>query len=188
MATANDNRDALVDYWIGNSKIEYTNSSDPITLGPETITVKENRIIKTSKDLTINANIVYDNDVRYDSVSQIPKLIISANNITISCNVSMIDAILIAKNNINTCNSYGSGEEQANEAERNNQLRIRGAVIANSLTPSRTHGAGIEGESAIPAEIINYDSSVMLWAQYMAGNDDSAALTVTYQRELAPRY
>ena len=61
-------------------------------------------------------------------------------------------------------------------------------IIANKLVPSRTHGAGTEENSGVPAEIINYDSSAMLWAQYMAGSADTGALTVTYQRELAPRY
>lgn len=214
VATANDNRDALVDYWVADSikgtdngvvyvnddrnivqtiagkNVQYTNTQDEIRVNGGTLTKGTTRIIKTSRNATIVGNIVYEDG--YGGVADIPKMIISADTITISCNVDRIDAILIAKNSINTCNdhiSYGDKETgPANAAEQNRQLLVRGMVIANKLIPSRTHGAGTKEKSGEPAETINYDSSTMLWAQYMAGNDDSGALTVTYQRELAPRY
>lgn len=213
VATANDNRDALVDYWvaasarqeseltinIGNDAgtyetvttiagkpVNYTNTTARLTVNGGVISTGLSRIIKTSNDVDINGNISYADGI-YGNVSEIPKLIISANNITISCGVERIDAILIAKNSVNTCDSYGS-TGQANESVRGEKLTVRGMIIANKLIPSRTHGAGTKEESGTPAEIINYDSSAMLWAQYMAGSADTGALTVTYQRELAPRY
>ena len=214
VATANDNRDALVDYWvaasarqeseltinIGNDAgtyetvttiagkpVNYTNTFANLTINGGTLSTGLSRIIKTSNDVVINGDILYAYG-EYSNASQIPKLIISANNITISCGVEKIDAILIAKNSVNTCDSYGS-TGQANESVRGEKLlTIRGMIIANKLVPSRTYGAGTEEESGVPAEIINYDSSAMLWAQYMAGSADTGALTVTYQRELAPRY
>ena len=214
VATANDNRDALVDYWVADSikgtdngevyvnddrnivqtiagkNVQYTNTQDEIRVNGGALAKGTTRIIKTSRNATIVGNIVYEDG--YGGAADIPKMIISADTITISCNVDRIDAILIAKNSINTCNdhiSYGDKETgPANAAEQNRQLLVRGMVIANKLIPSRTYGAGKGADSGAPAETINYDSSTMLWAQYMAGNDDSGALTVTYQRELAPRY
>jgi hypothetical protein len=83
------------------------------------------------------------------------------------------------------------------------QLIINGAVIANNMVLHRTYGnsMGIASNGAngrywlpsvvgsdTPAEIINYDSSLMLWGEAMAGAAESDTYTVTYQHELAPRY
>ena len=114
----------------------------------------------------------------------IPKLIIYAKNIKINCEVTKIDAVLIADDNIDTCADI----EDVNAEGRSKQLTIFGTVITDTLDLKRTYGAATGTNSAVPAEIINYDTSLYLWANQNAGLTKSGRITSTYQRELPPRY
>ncbi|MBR3144011.1 hypothetical protein IKF12_02300 [Candidatus Saccharibacteria bacterium] len=164
----------------------------PSLSGLVTVTNNTN-IVKASGNIVISGNIYYSGPGSgFTSLSQIPKTVIYANkNIYIACNVSRIDAVLIAGGTIDTC--YDGGD--VNSYARSNQLLVNGVLIADKLIPGRTYGntMGIVGGSwnvgsESPAEIINYDSSLLLWSQSMAGAAESDTLTVTYQHELAPRY
>lgn len=164
----------------------------PSLSGLVTVTNNTN-IVKASGNIVISGNINYSGPWSgFTSLSQIPKTVIYANkNIYIACNVSRIDAVLIAGGTIDTC--YDGGD--VNSYARSNQLLVNGVLIADKLIPGRTYGntMGIVGGSwnvgsESPAEIINYDSSLLLWSQSMAGAAESDTLTVTYQHELAPRY
>ncbi len=144
-------------------------------------------IIRSNNDITINENIGYISPSGgYSKFIDMQKLIIySKKNIKISCNVSSIDAILIAEENINTCYNAPNND---NASERNGQFRLNGAIIANNLTLGRSFGSGGGVYPALPAEIINHDSSLLLWGRAQADASDSNKTYTTYTRELAPRY
>lgn len=141
------------------------------------------KVIRTNGDVVIDDNITYRND-GYSNLESIPKIIIYAENINISCSVTRIDAVLIADEKINTC----SGDITDNSSLRSTPLMIRGSVISNTLTLGRTYGAATGKNSVIPAEIINYDTSLYLWANNQSSATTSGKLTETYINELAPRY
>ena len=140
-------------------------------------------VARTNGNITINANIIYNNDL-YSTIADIPKAFIYANNINIGCNVTRIDAILVANRTVNTCNTAGTD----NAPERSNQLVINGAIIANKLVLGRTFGAGVGAYTKIPAEVINYDTSMLLWTKNRSTGGDYNKLTAVYQHELAPRF
>lgn len=205
------NRAALADYWgsaggdvgsvsvnlgagdfgsaIGSATgkdIRYLASSGTVTIGNSYINPNMTRIVKAAS-VMIGDNIVY-NDGGYDSLQTVPKAVIySSGNITIGCNVNRVDAILIAEGSIYTCDEYiASGTVR--EYARSNQLKINGALIGDTLILGRTYGNTKGVNSGTPAEVINYDSSALLWGASMASAEESDTLTVTYQHELAPRY
>lgn len=143
------------------------------------------KAVETNGLVTIKDNIEYENkNDNYSNLESIPKIIIYAKNINISCSVTRIDAVLIADEKINTC----SDNITDNSSLRSTPLMIRGSVISNTLTLGRTYGAATGKNSVIPAEIINYDTSLYLWANNQSSATTSGKLTETYINELAPRY
>lgn len=122
----------------------------------------------------IDEDIIVPDDRSYGSLAEIraeaAKHIIAAEKITISCDVKRIDAFLVAK--------------KIETGDCGDQLIINGAVEIledGSLELGRTYGAGSGDESAIPAEIINFNGIPLT----LTGGD---ALRVVSQRELPPRY
>ncbi len=162
-------------YTIGNGDIHITTSE--IALGQTYI------VQSTGGSVFIEGNITYkDGAVNAD---EIPKLIVYAkNDIKINCSVNRVDAALIAENTVDTCRDSNN----INDAKRSNQLVINGTVIANKINLKRTYGAGAGIYSSIPAEIINYDSSLVMWARSRADTTQTGTLNETYTHELAPRY
>ena len=135
----------------------------------------------SGKSLTINDNIVYEDG--YSTFSDIPKLVIySEGDIIIGCNVTRIDAVLISEGNINSCRN-----DDINSRENSNQLIINGSIITDTLTLNRTYGAAKGANSIIPAEIVNYDTTLYLWGTNDASVSGSAKLNAVYVREIAPR-
>ena len=141
-------------------------------------------------NVVITGNIKYS-DGPYANVNKIPKAIIYAKNISINCDVARVDAILIAKDTINTCTGAFNNDSQdkINAEERQKvQLKINGALVAKTVIFSRTSGAGVGVESGTPAEIINYDTTIPLWQRNILRSDGYKTLTSVYQHEMAPRY
>lgn len=153
-------------------------------VGPDSLGMGATKVNIHSGTVQINGDITVPNGT-YSTLGQIPKYIIYAKggDIIIGCNVHQIDAVLIADGNVNTCNN-----SDVNSAARSGQLIINGAVVTGSMTLNRTFGAGPGGKSITPAELINYDSSLYLWAHRMAAAGYSGLLTETASRELPPRY
>ncbi len=139
-------------------------------------------------DCNGNFNINGDLEIysgSYTSLFDVPKLIIYTNkNINIKCDVTRIDAVLIADGEVDTCSDSNS----INDSKRAKQLRINGTVIANKLKAKRTYGAATGTNSGEPAEIINFDTSLYLWGAPQAEATGSGKLELIYQTELAPRY
>lgn len=212
------NRKALVDFWATGDantgagyvdlnsnyqtiasptgvSIRFTNGGDSdMTLSGLTVPAGVTHIIRTNGNVTVGGDIIYNPDTML-TVGQIPKVVIYANNVDIDCNVTQLDAIVIAEGNVNTCVNGGD----INSRERSHQLNMRGMIISNTLELGRTYGAAAytgkvynnsvtQLPSSIPAEAINYDTSAILWGRYMSGAGESDTMTVTYQHELAPRY
>lgn len=173
---------ALIERFTGGDDegINYIAAGD-YNLSTTTIPKGETRVISSTGTVTISGNVVYADS--YTKLSDVPKLIIYAKNITINCDVSRVDAVLIAENNVNTCPSTSYDAR-----ENSNQLKINGVVIANTLTANRTYGAATGANSIVPAEIIDYDTTLYLWGNSQADADESGRLNITYQHELSPRY
>ena len=136
--------------------------------------------------ITISGDLVYS-DKKYESLSQIPKLVIYAeHDIDISCNVEEIDALLIAGGTVRTC----ANSDNINSARNSKQLKIVGAVIANKLEPRRTYGAATGANSIVPAEIINFDPSLYLWnkpVNNVAEEIVTGGLEPSFVVEVSPR-
>lgn len=158
-----------------------------VTIYSGTVGQNVTRIVRSSGDVTIDGSIYY-NGGPYTAAGRVPKTVIYANgNISISCYVSRVDAILVAGGTVDTCyQAAGTSEEDAIRSQ--NQLVINGAVIANKMEVPRTYGTATGYDTVRPAEVINYDTSALIWGQSMADAGESDTLTVTYQHELAPRY
>lgn len=141
---------------------------------------------RQGEDYPIADNIV--NDANAGVLEDLPKVVIYAKNIYISCSVTRIDAVLIAEGEVNTC-SNGEGDSPViNDAARSNQLKINGAVIAGKLIANRTYGAATGNYSMVPAEIINFDPTLYLWGKSVSENEANMSLLTTYLHELSPRY
>ena len=203
-------RDALMSYWwvmdagyiekasvnlaadyvetrtMQGNEVRYTEPASTIaqlTLVSATIPKGVTHVVRADGDIRINGNISYENTT-YTTQSEIPKLLIySGGNITISCHVDRVDAIVIAEGQVSTCDSY-----DVNAAANSRQLMITGMVIADSLTLNRTYGAATGVNSSVPAEIVNYDTSALLWGKGMADANDFETFRTVYQHEIAPRY
>ena len=155
------------------------------------------QMVHSDGTIFINDNLAYDG--RYNKYSELPKLVIYGKNVVIDCNVTRIDALIVADEKVVTCNNYGginlndnnfktSVEEHINDEQNSKQLKINGAIIAKTLVANRTYGAATGANSIVPAEIINFDPSLYMWGNF--GDDDSdnnGELEVTLTKELAPR-
>ena len=151
------------------------------------------KMVRSDKNIAINSNIVYTG--RYTELDKIPKVVIYANKVNISCGVTRIDALIIADRTVDTCPD--SAGNKINQRKNSNQLVVNGAIIASKLAAHRTYGAATGINSIVPAEIINFDPSLYMWGgddEDNGGNGDgndsetgANNLNVTYIRELAPR-
>ena len=165
------------------NQIRYTQSSGNITLVSATIPKGATHLVEANGDVRINGNITYQS-TNYTTAAEIPKLLIySTGDITIDCGVDRVDAIIVAEGQVSSCDSTN-----VNAAINSRQLTVNGMIIADSLVLNRTYGAATSVNSGVPAEIINYDTSAIIWGKGMADANDFETLTTVYQHELAPRY
>lgn len=143
------------------------------------------QVVHSRENVNIVGNLVYENG--YQNFAEMPKLVIYAgNDVNISCGVNRIDAILIAENSVKTCSDSNDVNARANA----NQLTINGGVVSKALEPRRTYGAATGANSMIPAEIINFDTSLYLWGgdwNEEAVDNQSTNMDITYNKEIAPR-
>ncbi|MBQ3321184.1 hypothetical protein IJG71_03635, partial [Candidatus Saccharibacteria bacterium] len=148
-------------------------------------------IASSDEDITISGDLVYSGT--FNSLNELPKLVIYANNVNINCNVERIDALIIANDKVRTCSDSGD----INNIENSTQLKVNGAIISNNLEANRTYGASTGANSIIPAEIINFDPTLYKFGDITkAGDDDDdeteitdpdSTLDVVYIKETAPR-
>lgn len=160
-----------------------------LTLTQSELSPGKSVILKVSGTVTITGNQTYKNDnngVKYTSISQLPQLLIIANNINIVDSVTNVDAWLIAKNgSINTCSSVAVGAPlSANLCS--NPLSINGPIMAKKLYLRRTAGSSVAAKSGDPAEILNLRADAYLWA--FARATSSGSVQTVYTTELPPRF
>lgn len=173
----------------------YSNISE-IRLGEEEL-VDNRRFYENTGNISILTDIRIDrsnSDNNFSRLDDVPQVVVYAENINIACDVGRIDAILIATNTIDTCahddkpNEEDEAKKQlANLGIAQKQLIINGAMYANTIHFDRTYGAGTGTRSIVPAEIVNYDNS-MLFTGGGGGTPTGGSMDVVYVRELAPRY
>lgn len=178
LASATAGNSSAYEYHDGN----FTLDGNVINVGGFTKT------IRVDGDLTITGNLTYSGS--YVALADVPKLILYAKNINISCTVTRVDALLIADGTVDTCtDTNGNSIYNTNDPRLSRQLVINGAVVANELIPSRTYGAATGSESITPAEIINFDPTLYRFGNSTRNSTDDSTgrLEVTYIRELAPR-
>ncbi|MBR3229083.1 hypothetical protein IKF67_02540 [Candidatus Saccharibacteria bacterium] len=174
-------------------KIEDTNkyyyySADDLTVSNEAnggfVTFGTIQVVHSDKTITISHDLIYDVATGYTKLEDMPKLVIYAKNIVIDCGVKRIDALLVADENVKTCNS-----DNINDIRNSNQLVINGAVIANSLTANRTYGSATGANSMIPSEIINFDPTLYLWGGSRADDETKElSLDITMLQEVSQRF
>lgn len=140
-------------------------------------------------NLRISGDIV-NSDRTVNSDNDFRQIIIIANgNITIDPGVKTVDAWLIAKGTINTCAVNGlQNIQNVTTGNCNEQLRIRGGTLSNTLRLWRTHGSDGRTASSLsePAEIINQSADTYLWGQAQSGGQGK--IVTTYTKELPVRY
>ncbi|MBO4813092.1 hypothetical protein J5491_03000 [Candidatus Saccharibacteria bacterium] len=199
-SSASANRSSLIATFVNMNDEERTRKNvtvetpdDDYTISEEILLAKgngeeetpgETKVIYAKKDdVTIDTNILYD-DSGYYKLSDVPKLVIYAKNIWINCGVTRIDAVLIAEETVDTCADL-DGDSMGRKSS--NQLVVNGTIIANKLEARRTYGAAASGNSIVPAEIVNYDTTLYLWGSNQADVTETGKLDVTYSREIAPK-
>ncbi|MBQ9017542.1 hypothetical protein IJ118_00495 [Candidatus Saccharibacteria bacterium] len=176
----------------GNNSIKYVYVSGGATISESSIATGATRIVKADS-VQINGNIKYSAG-SYTKIADVPKAVIySAKDIHIGCGVEQVDAILIANGTVYTCGEYAVEQEQLVQGSEGStrsqsQLVINGVIIADKVEMARTYGSAAGEKSGLPAEVLNYDTSAILWERYMAGSSQSDTMTTVYQHELAPRY
>ena len=195
------------------ANIRYINASDGTNITGGIVPVSTTYLIKSSGTINIKGNIEYTSN-SLSRPSEIPKVVIYAGNVNISCGVTEVDAIIVTreKGTLNTCSdpepdTNGLGDfskfQVADDAtlqtaspNRDNQLKIFGIVIADNLVLGRTYGGSAWDSSIHPeettdnvaAEVFDYDASIPIWSEFMAGAAQTDTLQTVYQHELAPRY
>lgn len=132
-------------------------------------------------DITIDGNIVYFPGVM-QSISDIPQVVIIANNINITAKVTQVDAWLIAKGSLNTCSDV-AGNLSATLCSQS--LVVNGPVMAGKMILRRTAGSGTGANSGDPAEVFNLRPDAYLWASARATG--SGRIQTAYTTELPPR-
>jgi hypothetical protein len=117
-----------------------------------------------------------------ESAGEIPQLVIIANNITIVSNVTNVDAWLIAKNDLATCDVNSSNGSFVNTCR--NGLRINGPVMASRTIMRRTTFNTSDPKQA--AETVNLRGDAYIWANQLARS--AGKWQTVYTTELPPRY
>jgi hypothetical protein len=167
-----------------------------VSINPSTISNQITVIV--AGNITIEGDIKYTNG-SHNGISNLPQLILIAQkntggtggNITLRNGVAQIDGVYIAQGHgtgISQGGAFRTCEDRpANEASCNVQLKVNGAVIANSLSLRRTGGNRLAPlDTAKYAESFDLREDVLL-SNYGAAQGSAQARTV-HEIELPPRY
>lgn len=172
--------------------IRYLNVTDAgkVTISGGYLVAGDTRVVRANGNIEITGDITYNGN--YTTSAQVPKAVIYARgNISINCNVGQIDAILIADGIVYSCNEYKVDERTGDMESRERsvkQLVVNGAILADRVEMGRTYGMAVGEKTGLAAEVVNYDTSALVWGRSAAGAGDSSAMSTVYMHELAPRY
>ena len=184
-------------YYYSNSDLEVGTGGSKVTTSIDNSTIQ---VVHSKNTLYVKGNLAYNET--YQKYSELPKLVLYGKNVVIECDVTRIDALIIADEKVVTCNNFSddngnsdvnsgslfdNAKNHINERANSNQLIINGAIVTKTLVANRTYGAASGANSIVPAEIINFDPTLYMWGGL--GNDEGSDgdLEVTLTKELAPR-
>jgi hypothetical protein len=139
-------------------------------------------VIYSTGTVTITGNIAYT-DGNLTKLTDLPQVVIIANNINIQDSVRQVDAWLVTGGTLNTCSNF-TGNLNSNKC--NQPLAVNGPVITGKLILNRTAGGDAGAQSGDPAERFNLRPDAFLWAQLQASGNDKAQ--TVYSTELPPRF
>jgi hypothetical protein len=167
--------------------------SDPITISAKNIVKNQWIVINApNTDVTITGDIKYENG-SFQSIGQIPQMVIIAKNIHIAANVGQVDAWLIAQGSkaantgiLDTCAISNDYTTKLSVNVCNAPLTVNGPVMAQELWLRRTGGSGFDDASGDPAEVFNLRPDAYLWGYARAST--SGRVQTVYTQELPPRF
>lgn len=148
-------------------------------------------IIQEDGDLFIRGNIHYQALSQVDSYTDYPQvvIIVKNGNLTITDNVTNIDAWLVAsgtnqyQGKLYTCNLI----DQLSSKVCNQQLRINGPVIVDYIDLVRTYGADKSDNTLEEAaEVFNFRPDAYLWIKRI--NTAHQVYRTTLVRDVVVRY
>lgn len=171
-------------------------ASGAITITASTIPSGHSVIINApTGNVTLTGNITYAIGGALSSYSDIPQVVIIAQNITITAGVTQVDSWLIAPGTVATGGGSISGgvirtcdvaAASLNAGVCNQKLTVNGPVVANRLLLLRTGGAGTGTAAGDPAEVFNFRPDAYLWA--LQRGESAGRVTTVTTKELPPRY
>lgn len=166
----------------------YNSGTNDLVIGKAEIGYGKKVVVHTEGDIMINGNLYHYGNGEYSSLDAVSRLIIYGKNIKISCDVSRVDALLVADSEVNTCVDSDGNTPDVNSSLRSKQLLINGAIIAGKISMNRTYGAATGKNSMTSAEIVNFDSTLYLWGMRKSKITESGKITTMTLKELSPRY
>jgi hypothetical protein len=165
------------------------------TVGQEANGHGKTVVIISSGTVTIGSNITYSGPVagnKFNSIDQLPQVIIIANNIAIQGNVTEVDAWLLtpktgdgSTNTINTCSDVSLGTPLTSN-DCNKRLQINGPVSTQHLYLRRTAGSDTVSAAGDPAEVFNLRPDVYMWAY--GRSTQAGKVQTVYSVEMPPRF
>lgn len=178
-------------------KNKCTTGSGNVTIGDAAsdTAISGTVIIRATGTVTINGNLLYNENIPRSDTTNLPQLVIIANKIHIRDNVERIFAWLVTTgsgNEIDTCinghdnvtNNFG-GIGRVSALDCDKKLRVDGPVKTSKLRLFRTAGAEVSSRGA-SAEEFNFRPDAYLWL-YNYRQSSPRVITSSIQ-ELPPRY
>ncbi len=143
-------------------------------------------VVYSSGDLVISTNILSTTSRTYSQNFTPQVILIAEGNIKIDQTVTNLDAWIVAGGEVDTCTS-GHDAISLHSNVCNQQLTIRGAILANKISLKRTYGGDVNtGSINTPAEIIHYTPALMLFTA--RESERSLLPETTYLHKLPVRY
>lgn len=143
-------------------------------------------VVYSSGDLVISTNILSTTSRTYSQNFTPQAILIAEGNIKIDQTVTNLDAWIVAGGEVDTCTS-GHDAISLHSNVCNQQLTIRGTILANKISLKRTYGGDVNtGSINTPAEIIHYTPALMLFTA--RESERSLLPETTYLHKLPVRY
>ncbi len=195
-----------------NSRLDLINSIESHLIGNvssidqiPSIVANGTYILRTNSTVLINHDIALNASSSDDSV---PAVVIIAPNISITSNVTRLDAWLVATGNnssggtVKTCVDTAGNDIPLSNSACTNPLVIHGSVLAGKVELSRTAGGdpinppysgaasygGQPADTSVSgaAEVIDYSPGLLFWSYNQSHTTDTP--TMVYVREMPARY
>ena len=143
-------------------------------------------VVYSTENLIVSTDLILEPNRTFSQNFTPQIILIAEQDIKIDQNVTHLDAWLVAGGHIDTCTN-GNDTIALSGNVCGNQLTIRGAILASSISFNRTHGGDAnQGTTNTPAEIVKYSPATLLFS---AREAERALLPeTTYLHKLPVRY